>query len=60
MNKVPPSKIKEEMHKALLSGDSRTVKSCLDDGFNVDGRLLKRKGRSARVQYEPVYDVMEF
>jgi ankyrin repeat protein len=48
MSKFTSRKIKEVMHKALLSGDSRTTKSCLNDGFNVDGRLLKRKGRPQR------------
>jgi ankyrin repeat protein len=48
MSNVAPIKLKEVIHKALLSGDARTVKSCLDDGFNVDGRLLQRKGRPQR------------
>ncbi len=36
------------MYKALLSGDVRTVKSCLNDGFSVDGRLPARKSRPER------------
>jgi ankyrin repeat protein len=48
MNRACVPKLKEVMPKALLSSDTRSVKSCLDDGFNVDGRLLKREGRPQR------------
>lgn len=48
MSKVDTRKLNEVMHKAILCGDTRTVKSCLDDGVNVDGRLFKRKGRPQR------------
>ena len=48
MNKATVPKPKDVMHKALLSGDTRTVKSFLDDGFNIDGRLPTRKGRPER------------
>ena len=47
MNRASVPKLKEVMLKALLSSDTRSVKSCLDDGFNVDGRL-ERKGRPQR------------
>lgn len=36
------------MHNALMSGDTSTVKSCLDQGISIDGRLPKRKGRPGR------------
>lgn len=48
MNKIAPQKLKDVMLKALLSDDIRTVKSCLNDGFSVDGRLPARKSRPDR------------
>lgn len=48
MSRFTPQKLKEVMQKALLSGDVYTIKSCLDNGFNIDGRLPTRKGRPQR------------
>ena len=48
MNKIAPQKLKDMMLKALLSDDVRAVKSCLNDGFSVDGRLPARKSRPDR------------
>ena len=48
MNRATAPKLIDVMHKALLSGDTRTVKKCLDDGFSVNGRLPTRNGRLQR------------
>ncbi len=48
MSRMVQHSLKDVMHKALLSGDIRTVKSCLNDGFSVDGRLPARKSHPER------------
>ena len=48
MSRASVPKLKDVMHKALLSGDTRTVKKCLDDGFSINGRLPTRTGRRQR------------
>ena len=48
MSRASVPKLKDVMHKALLSGVTRTVKKCLDDGFSINGRLPTRTGRPQR------------